>query len=149
MILIDDITDAWKSDILINIAGAKSCEVYEGSMNIEMMRAMMPRMPFVFLHYDSGTALEDQREANGASGLTRHIIGAVIGTASLRSRDERYRGAHVLIDAMRQQYNGYNLTVGDETITLGFVRRQFVFQENDMVLYYVTFQYFDQDQSDN
>jgi hypothetical protein len=118
--------------------------MYEGAMTLEALQSLIPKIPFSYVHYDNGSALEDQRQANGASGMEKNIIGLLIGTASLRTRTEKYIGAHKLIDQLKKEYNGKTLVFGDgETITLGFVSRNFVLQQQGLVEYYIMFQYFD------
>jgi len=142
MIIINDIVNAWITDIKTNIANIKTVDRYEGNMNIEMFTALAPKMPAILVHYEEGVAIEEERNANGASGKQKNIIGCVIAATSYSSRLGRTIDAHSFLDAIQQQYDGYTLPVGTSQIVLGFLRRSFIFQQSGQVVYYISFQYF-------
>ncbi len=120
MLRLADIEDAWMNDAKANITGVKTAETHETEFDDALLTALLPRAPFVLFRYGGTVPDEDERHADGSSGINERRFTLTIGAESLRSKKEAQRGCYDLLDDLRERYDGFRLTVGSSSITLNF-----------------------------
>jgi phage gp37-like protein len=135
MLQLKNIEDALIADVLANIAGIKTCATHEREFDDMLLSALLPRVPFVLIRYGGTNPTESERKANGASGLNGREFHLTIGAESLRSIKESQRGCYDIIDDLRERYDGYNLSVSGESVTLTYDGDNHRFTGQGVVVY--------------
>jgi phage gp37-like protein len=135
MLSLADIEDALITDVKANITGVKTCETHEKEFDQMLLSALLPRSPFVLIRYGGTNPIEEERYANGASGLNSREFYLSVGSESQRTRKEAQRGNYDLLDDLRERYDGRTMTVGAGAVTLGYKGDRLLFSENNLVVY--------------
>jgi hypothetical protein len=120
MLKLEDIEDAFIEDAKANIEGVRSVETHEKEFDDMALITLMPRAPFILVRYGGTEIIETERGAAGQSGLKKRSFHLAVGSQFLRTRKAMQRGCYDIMDSMRERYDGFNLTVGSESITLAY-----------------------------
>lgn len=135
MLDLKDIEDALIIDIKANIPGMKTVATHEKEFNTFLPEALRTYAPFILIHYDGTHPKVGEHHADDSSGVCERGFNLTIGTESLRSKKESQRGAYEILDQLRNRYNGYVMTIGDESITIVYDGDDFLFTSNSLTAY--------------
>lgn len=135
MIALEDIEDALKADMKANITGLKTVETHEKEFDKALLSALLPRAPFTLIRYGGTNPHDDERHADNSSGMNGREFHLTIGAESLRSKKEGQRGVYKFLDMIKERYDGMQLTVGSESISLHYDGDAFWFSSDSLVVY--------------
>lgn len=148
MIDLGKVEDAWIADIEANLKaplGLKTVVTHEPEYDNRTLQSLMPMTPFVLLRSGRFKAIEDQRKADGSSGLNESVFSIVFGATSLRDKKDARHGNYTIMKAFKERYDGGKITItGEGQINLRFVDQNFLDSEGGVIAYIQLYSYDDE-----
>jgi len=144
MLKLADIEDALIADMKASITGLKTCATHEKEFDEQTMQQLKPITPFALVRYGGTNPTESERHADGSSGMNGREFHITVGSVSLRSKSESQRGCYDLLDAMKERYDGFTLSVTGGEVLLSYDGDAHQFSNNGVTVYRIFFKWDEQ-----
>lgn len=141
MISVNAALTAFLNDIKQNVPGVRTVKSHEGEYDDMLLKEFIPLSPFVLVRY--GGLVPVERGADDSAALKRCRYYFTIGSQNLLSESEAAKGCDLILQALRDRYDGKILVTAEGGIALSLQDEAPLVSEKALVVYGAGYSYFD------